>query len=99
MLLKAEVEHIADLAHIELSEQEKEKYLAQLGRVLDYFEKLKEVKTAGVEAADGGTRNLYNIWRADEAQNQDNATSKQADDLIKLAPEKEGRQIKVKSIF
>ena len=44
-----EVEHIATLARLRLTEAEKERYRQQLSAVLDYMAKLKEVDTAHIE--------------------------------------------------
>ncbi len=44
-----EVEHVAHLSRLELSEEEKEKFAGQLGAVLAYVEKLEELDTTGVE--------------------------------------------------
>ena len=40
-----EVEHIADLARLQLTEAEKQQYTAQLSDILDYAEKLEELDT------------------------------------------------------
>ena len=42
------VEHIARLARLELTEDEKVEYAAQLSAILDYFAELDGVDTAGV---------------------------------------------------
>ena len=86
MLTQAEVQHIAKLAKLNLRQQEIEKYQAQLGEILNYVDKLKEVYTKNVATADGGTRDVENIWREDESKNINNF------DLIK-------GQIKVKKIL
>jgi aspartyl-tRNA(Asn)/glutamyl-tRNA(Gln) amidotransferase subunit C len=44
-----EVEHIAVLARLRLTDEEKERYRQQLSAVLDYMAKLKEVDTAHIE--------------------------------------------------
>lgn len=44
-----DVEHIAGLARIKLNEKEKEKMASELGVILGYIDKLKEVNTDGVE--------------------------------------------------
>ena len=93
-----EVKHIADLARIELSDKETEKYQKQLGDVLNYFEKLKQVDTDGVETADGGTRELYNIWRQDEKLEAGGGKLEKKE-LIKMAPEVENGLVKVKKIL
>lgn len=49
MLTKKEVEHVANLARIELTEEEKEKFTKQLGDVIKYVEQLNEVDTLGIE--------------------------------------------------
>ncbi len=45
----SDVEHISRLARLKLEKDEKEKYGAQLNKILDYVEKLNELDTAGVE--------------------------------------------------
>lgn len=98
MLTQEEVKHIADLARIELSARDTQKFREQLSAILDYFQKLQEVKTDEVATADGGTRDLFNIWRADRQQTTDNK-QQTTSDLINLAPEQEKGQVKVKKIL
>ncbi|PIP29285.1 Asp-tRNA(Asn)/Glu-tRNA(Gln) amidotransferase GatCAB subunit C [Candidatus Kuenenbacteria bacterium CG23_combo_of_CG06-09_8_20_14_all_36_9] len=97
MLTKEEVKHIADLARIELSEKETEKYQAQLGKILDYMEKLKQVNTIGTPISDGGMIDLENVWREDEISDRQLVTSDK--ELISMAPEVENGQVKVESVF
>jgi len=101
MLSQKEVEHISDLARIELTEKDKEKFRGQLSAILDYFKKLEEIKTAGLPTTDGGTRNLFNVWRDDKLQMSDNKqqTIDETSNLIELAPEKEKGQVKVRKII
>jgi aspartyl-tRNA(Asn)/glutamyl-tRNA(Gln) amidotransferase subunit C len=99
MLTQDEVKHIANLARIELSDEEIKKHQEQLGRILDYVGKLAEAKTEGVPLADGGTIDLENVWRADEVKTQNSINKTQEKDLINMAGEVEGRQVKVKSVF
>jgi aspartyl-tRNA(Asn)/glutamyl-tRNA(Gln) amidotransferase subunit C len=99
MLTQEEVKHIAELARIELTKEEEKKYQEQLGRILDYVEKLAEVKTEGVTTADGGTIDLENVWRADEVKTQNPINKTQEKELIKMAPETQAGQIKVKNVF
>ena len=44
-----DIDYVANLARIELSADEKQKFQGQLGDVLKYFEKLQEVNVEGVE--------------------------------------------------
>ena len=49
MIIRKEVEHIAKLARLGLSEREIEKMRGELSKILDYIEKLKEVDVSEVE--------------------------------------------------
>jgi len=44
-----EVEYVAHLARLEITEEEKEKFTAQLNDILLYIDKLNELETKGVE--------------------------------------------------
>jgi aspartyl-tRNA(Asn)/glutamyl-tRNA(Gln) amidotransferase subunit C len=46
---KEEIEHIASLARLSLTEKEKELFGSQLSSILDYMEKLNELDTKTVE--------------------------------------------------
>jgi aspartyl-tRNA(Asn)/glutamyl-tRNA(Gln) amidotransferase subunit C len=48
-ITKREVEHVARLARLELTEEEMERMTAQLDAILGYIEKLNELDTSGVE--------------------------------------------------
>ncbi len=95
MIDKQEVEHIANLARLELNKKEIQKYQKQLDDILGYVKKLQEVDTTGIATADGGTWNLKNVFRQDKVRNKKLETK----NLINMAPKKENGQIKVKSIF
>ncbi len=49
MLDKDTVEKIADLAHLEIEEEKKEKMAKDLTEVLNYIDKLEEVDTSDVD--------------------------------------------------
>ena len=46
---KEQVEHVAKLARLEVSEDEKAMFTRQLSAILTYMDQLKEVDTEGVE--------------------------------------------------
>ena len=48
-LTLAEVEHIADLARLHLTEDEKARYREQLSAILDYMVRLKQLDTSTIE--------------------------------------------------
>ena len=48
-LTEKDVRYVADLAHLELTEEEVKKFLPQLDSILDYMQKLNELDTTHVE--------------------------------------------------
>ncbi len=48
-LTQKDVQHIAELAHLELEEEEIKKFLPQLDSILQYMQKLNELDTTQVE--------------------------------------------------
>ena len=60
-----QIEHIAKLSRLELTEKEKELYANQLSSVLDYVEQLSKVNTDNVEPLSNVT-GLQDIMREDE---------------------------------
>ena len=85
---REEVEHVAWLAKIELSEDEVELFAEQLSKVLEYFEKINELDTEGVPPT-FHVHGLANVFREDEP----GGTLSQEEALAN-APRKEGGYIK-----
>lgn len=94
-LKKSEVEKIASLARIELSEDEKKKFQKELSSILDYIDKLSEVDTDGVEPTYQVT-GLRNIWREDEIFGCD---AKVRQELLNNMPDKKDNYLKVPAVF
>lgn len=65
MIAKKDLEHMAWLSRLELSEEDKEKYTPKLNSVLDYFGELDEVDTEGVEPT-YHILPMNNVFREDE---------------------------------
>jgi len=61
------VKYVAHLARLELTPEEEQKIGAQLGSVLGYIEKLKEVDVSGVEPT-AHAFPMVNVTRADETR-------------------------------
>ena len=66
---REEVEHVGELARLQLSQEELEQFSSQLSRIVTYMEEVNAVDTTGVPGttsmvADGGT----NVWRDDEVR-------------------------------
>lgn len=90
-LKKEEIQHIANLARLDLSSQELDTYGKQLSDILGYIEQLQEVDTEGIEPTAQVT-GLENSWREDEARAWDDSERVNA---INQAPEIEDGQVKV----
>ena len=74
----SQVEHVADLARLQLSREELERLSAQLSRILTYMEELNAVDTAGVPGTASVVAGDTNVLREDEVQpslSQDQALS------------------------
>ena len=61
---KINIDYVAKLARIALSEEEKAKFSEQLGSILGYVEKLEELDTEGVEAT-AHPYPMENVWQED----------------------------------
>ncbi|MBU1292031.1 Asp-tRNA(Asn)/Glu-tRNA(Gln) amidotransferase subunit GatC [Patescibacteria group bacterium] len=94
-ITKKEVEHIAKLARLGLSEQEKKKFTEELSAILSFVDKLNEIKIDKIEPTAQVT-GLENITREDKGKKK---TKKETDKLLNLVPEVENRHVKVKAIL
>lgn len=61
------IDHVATLARIALTPEEKARFAAQLADVLGYIEELKQVDVSGVEPT-AHAFPLYNVWADDVAR-------------------------------
>ena len=91
-LSKKEVEHIAWLAHIELSDKEKALFTEQFNEILDYFKKIDNVDAEGVEPT-YHVLDLKNVSRTDET-----TPSLPIEEALRNAPKKENKFIKAPRI-
>jgi aspartyl-tRNA(Asn)/glutamyl-tRNA(Gln) amidotransferase subunit C len=66
-LSRAQVEHVADLAQLALSEAEKELFQEQLSSILEYAERLQELDTDAIPPT-STVLPLENIMREDQVQ-------------------------------
>ncbi|PIR97207.1 MAG: Asp-tRNA(Asn)/Glu-tRNA(Gln) amidotransferase GatCAB subunit C [Candidatus Doudnabacteria bacterium CG10_big_fil_rev_8_21_14_0_10_41_10] len=93
VISKQELEKIASLARIDLTDTEKEKLAGELSTILEYFEKLKAVDTSSVDL-DLAENENENTVRKDVAYD-----SGIAEKILVNAPAREERFIKVKSVL
>ena len=53
-ITEADIEKIAQLAHLEISNEERKTFAPQISEIVAYVEQLNEIDTSGVEPALGG---------------------------------------------
>ncbi len=92
-LSRDEVEHVAHLARVGMTEEDIERFSHQLSDVLDYFERLDRVDIEGVPPT-SHTLPLHNVMREDET-----APPFDVDDILANAPNQEERRFRVRAIL
>lgn len=92
-LTLAEVEHIAALARLELSDDEKERYRAQLSTILDYAARLQALDTSGIPPT-SSVLPEQSVLRSDEPR-----TGLPLEDILGNAPDSKNRQFRVPPVL
>jgi len=93
MISSKDVEKVASLAKLKLSEQELQKFTGELGSILQFVEKLDELKLDGIVATSHAV-DISNVFRKDEAK-----PSTILEDVFAQAPSQEDRLFKVPRII
>jgi aspartyl-tRNA(Asn)/glutamyl-tRNA(Gln) amidotransferase subunit C len=88
-----EVEHIAKLARLQLTDEQKARYRGQLEAILDHVAKLQELDTKAVTPTDSGSAGQMPL-RPDEPR-----PGLSQEELLKNAPKQEGGQFKIPPVF
>ena len=86
-LTRADVDRIARLAHLELTEREAEQFTRQLGDILAYFERLNRIDTAGVAAT------THPVTSAPVMRDDEPRPSLPVDDAFGNAPDRGGERL------
>lgn len=94
-LTKEQIEHIALLSRLELSDDELNKYGEQLSAVLGYIDQLQEVHIDGTEPTAQIT-GLTNVLREDVVEDWD---KREMEAALKEAPDLEDGQVKVRRVL
>jgi aspartyl-tRNA(Asn)/glutamyl-tRNA(Gln) amidotransferase subunit C len=87
-ITKEQIEHIAWLARLYLTEEEKEKLLPMCNEILAYFWKMNEVDTSDIEYISHGVQ-IKNVMRDDIV-----VPSLPLEESLKNAPKKDKTYIK-----
>lgn len=93
---KKEVEHIAGLARIKLTEKEKDKITKELGAILGYIDKLKEVNTESIEPIAHIT-GLTDVFRKDDSPREPD--SENVKRLMGQTPSEKDGYVRVAAVF
>ena len=93
MIDKSHIEHLAKLAKLDVTEEEKIKFSEQISAILSYIRQLDEVATGDVKPVDHIT-GLLNVKQTDEAREIFSVEK-----TLAAAPEVSKNQIKVKAVF
>lgn len=83
------IEYVGILSKLELSDQEKEQAKNDMGRMLDYIDKLNELDTSQTEPM-SHVFPVHNIFREDVVTN-----GNQRDEILVHAPEQKDGQFQV----
>jgi aspartyl-tRNA(Asn)/glutamyl-tRNA(Gln) amidotransferase subunit C len=90
---RSDVEHIASLARIGLTDDEIEVLREQLSRILEQFEVLQQLDTSGVGPT-GHAVQLQGVMRDDVPDD-----SLESNDVLLNAPQREGEFFRVKAVL
>jgi len=88
-----EVEHVALLARLALSEEEKERFRAQLSSILEYADRINQLDTTAVEPT-YHVLPLQNVSRPDQR-----GTTLTQEEVLQNAPDRDGSYFKVPRIL
>ncbi len=86
-----DVENLAELARIDLSEKEKNEILKDMDGILEYIKSIENADVGDVAIE----HEVYNVWREDEIEPRDF----DREDIIKQFPKRQGNYLKVKKIL
>lgn len=93
-MTKEEILHLADLARIELTPEEVERFTQEFSAILDYVTQIKAL-TAEVRS-EPSVGVVHNIFREDEHPHEGD---RYTEDLLDASPSRHGRYVKVKKIL
>jgi aspartyl-tRNA(Asn)/glutamyl-tRNA(Gln) amidotransferase subunit C len=92
MITTQEIKHLADLARIEISDEEAEKMTKEVDSILEYVGQIKEVSGDSKQTVP----ELRNVMREDIVTND---PEQYTEAVLQNAPSREGNYLKVKKIL
>ena len=91
--MKMDIEKVARLARLELSEEENITFGEQLEQILAHMEQLNQIDTAGVEPTSHAIP-IFNVFREDEVK-----PSLLQKEVLAIAPDEEEGHFKIPRII
>ena len=88
-----EVKKVAQLARLELNENEINQHAEQLEKILEYIKQLEKINTENVPCTTRAIE-VVNVLRKDEKKNYENS-----EEILDLAPSRENKFFKVPKII
>ncbi len=92
MISREEVDKLAELARLDLSEEERNRFGEEMGHILEYIDQIQSVE---IETQDADPVN-QNLMREDEVTNTPGAYTA---DILREMPETEGQFLKIHKIL
>jgi aspartyl-tRNA(Asn)/glutamyl-tRNA(Gln) amidotransferase subunit C len=91
---REDIEHLAKLARIGITDAEADTLATDVTNVLSYISEIEDI--SGGEASEKQVGPLHTIMRPDTDPHEGNVYT---EDLLKAAPNRDGRYVKVKKII
>lgn len=88
-----DVQHVAQLARLDFSEEDEAKMTDELSRILDYIDKLNELDTSGVPPM-SHVLDVTNVFRADDVQERI-----ERGQALELAPDADDEYFRVPNVI
>ena len=92
-ITKEEVNKVANLARLELNDNEINNHAEQLEKILDYIRQLEKIDTVDIPCTTRAIE-VINVFRKDQKKNSDCT-----EELLELGPSREDKYFKVPKIM
>lgn len=89
---REEVQHVAQLARLDLSAEKEEQMAEEMSQILEYVDKLNELDTSGVPPM-SHVLDVTNVFRDDDIESRIDQ-----DQALEPAPDREGGYFKVPKV-
>jgi len=95
MIERKDIDKLAELSRVEMSDSEKDGIVKDLGSILNYISEIQQVATGEI-SEEGRIGMVKNVMREDGNAYAEGSHTKE---IVESAPKKEGNYIKVKKIL